>query len=109
MQFFCRKNCNISKKMFQELRKHKIFINDFEYCPYHPNAKIKRFRKISNLRKPNNGMIKKILKKWPVNIKKSFMIGDSVMDEMCAKKSGIKFYYTSKKFNLLCSEICKYL
>ena len=31
-------------------------------------------------------MIKQLLKKWPIDIKKSFMIGDRLSDKQCAKK-----------------------
>lgn len=36
-------------------------------------------------------MIRKILKRWPVNIKKSFLIGDNFKDMQAAKKSNISF------------------
>ena len=37
-------------------------------------------------------MIKNIFEKFLVNKKKSFMIGDKKSDEMCAKKSNLKYY-----------------
>ena len=37
----------------------KIYINDVKFCPYHPDAKIKKYRKRTNFRKPGNLMIKK--------------------------------------------------
>ena len=42
------------------------------------------------MRKPNNVMFKLINKKWKVDKKKSFMIGDQLTDMQFAKKSGIK-------------------
>lgn len=86
----------------KELEKKDIFINDVEYCPYHPHAKIKKYKKISSLRKPNNGMIKNILKKWPVNISQSLMVGDSITDEQCAKKSKLKFKLFDNNFLKIC-------
>ena len=43
-------------------------------------------------------MIKKILKKWKVNIKKSFMIGDRKSDELAAKKSNLYYEYVKHNF-----------
>ena len=41
-------------------------------------------------------MIKKAIKEWSINIKKSFMIGDQKTDLLAAKKSNLKFIYIKK-------------
>jgi len=43
-------------------------------------------------------MIKNILKKWLVNKRRSFMIGDKDSDKKCAKKSDLLFSYTKNDF-----------
>ena len=43
-------------------------------------------------------MIMKIVKKWNINLNKSFMIGDSKTDKMAAKKSNMYFEYVKKDF-----------
>lgn len=43
-------------------------------------------------------MIKDILRKWPTDIKKSFMIGDRKSDEQCAKKSNLYYEYAKSNF-----------
>ena len=83
-----------------QLSKHKSCINDFYYCPYHINGTIKKYKKKSFDRKPNNGMILKAIKKWNINIKKSFFIGDSLSDKLAAKRSKIKFINYKEKFDL---------
>ena len=88
----------LNRKLKNYLKKNKIIINDIQYCPYHPNAILKRYKKISGYRKPGNLMIKKILKKWNVNLKKSFMLGDQISDELAAKKSGLYFEYVKNNF-----------
>ena len=70
-------------------------------------AKIKKFRKRSNYRKPGNLMIKSIIKDRLINLNKSFMIGDKISDFKCASKSGIKFYYTQKNFKQLILSIIR--
>jgi D-glycero-D-manno-heptose 1,7-bisphosphate phosphatase len=76
--------------------KKNIYINEVKFCPYHPKAKIKRFRRRSSFRKPNNSMINEILRDWDVNIKRSLMIGDKKIDQQCAQRSKLKFIYYSK-------------
>ena len=41
-------------------------------------------------------MIEKAIKKWKIDRKLSFMIGDKITDKLAAKKSNIKFFYRSK-------------
>ena len=73
--------------------KNDIYFNDVKYCPYHPRASVKRYKKNSLLRKPGNLMIKEIFKRWDINKKQSFMVGDKKLDYLCAKKSNLKFFY----------------
>ena len=84
---------NLHSKLKTLLSDKKIYIDQVEYCPHHPKAKIKKFRKKCSCRKPGNLMIRKILKKWNINLKKSFMIGDQIKDKLAAEKSKIKFQF----------------
>ena len=45
-------------------------------------------------------MIIKAKKKWNIDNKKSFMIGDKKIDLLAAKNADLKFYYKSKKKTL---------
>ena len=92
-QFF-----NLQNYIKQKLQKKDIFFDDINFCPYHPEAKIKKYRKKSQLRKPGNLMIKQIRNKWSVKLKESFMIGDQVTDKICAKSSKLYFEYSKKDF-----------
>ncbi len=86
----------LQNKIKLDFIKNKLFINDVKYCPHHPKATIKRFKKKCLCRKPGNKMIKDVLNSWSINIKKSIMIGDKRSDELAAKKSKILFQYVSK-------------
>ena len=90
------------------LKKNNTHLDKILFCPFHKNGIIKKYKKNSNLRKPKNGMFKIVNKKWKVDKKKSFIIGDQITDMEFAKKSGIKgflfkeknlyFFIKSKKF-----------
>ena len=75
----------------KNLKTYGAKIDDFFHCPYHPNAKIKKYRKKTNLRKPGNGMLLNLFQDWSIIKEKSIMIGDQISDEICANKTGIKF------------------
>ena len=87
------------QKLHLNLKKYfinkDIRIDDIRFCPFHPDAKIIKYKKHSGFRKPGNLMIKSIQKAWPINMKKSFMIGDQKTDEICANKSNLNFEYVS--------------
>lgn len=82
-----------------ELKKIDAKIDDFFYCPYHPRGIIKKYKRNSNLRKPNPGMILKAKKMYNIDLDQSFMIGDKNSDKICAKRANVKFFY--KRNNLL--------
>ena len=49
--------------------------------------------------------IKKILRKWNIDIKKSFMLGDKLSDKQAANKSGLYFEYVKNDFYLQIKKI----
>ena len=52
-------------------------------------------------------MILNIFKKFLINKKKSFMIGDKNSDKECAKKSNLYFSFTNSNFLNLTKKIIK--
>lgn len=87
-QFF-----ELTEWMLSELNKRGCYIDQVYHCPFHPQAKVKRFKKKTKLRKPGNGMILKALKDWNIIKTKSFLIGDSVTDIVAGEKTGISSHF----------------
>ena len=85
----------------KKIKKNKAIINDIFYCPFHPTGGRGKYKKNSFDRKPNPGMLLKAIKKWKIDPKKSFMIGDQKSDYLAAHKSKIYFEYKSNRNNLL--------
>lgn len=78
--------------MAADLAKIGAHIDAFEYCPYHPNALIERYRQLSHRRKPGPGMINDLLERFPVDVNRSILIGDKPTDMEAARAAGIKGY-----------------
>ncbi len=105
--FTIKKFVNLHKQLKEILIKEKIYINNVMFSPYHIDAKITKYKKNSQFRKPGNLMIKEILKTWDVSLNKSFMIGDKISDQICATKSDLYFELAKDNFNSQIKSIVK--
>ena len=82
----------LHKGMADDLSKIGAHIDAFEYCPYHPEASIERYRRASHRRKPAPGMINDLVERFPVDVSRSILIGDKPTDLEAARAAGIKGY-----------------
>lgn len=76
--------------MARELEAQGARIDAFEYCPFHPDGCIERYRRVSERRKPQPGMILDLFKRFPVERNKSIVIGDKQSDMEAARSAGIE-------------------
>ena len=97
----------LHKKLLSYLKKRRVVISAIEYCPFHPKGIIKKYKKRSEYRKPGNMMIKKIVKDWKVDVRKSFMLGDNKKDKLAARKTKLYFEYVKNDFYLQVKKISK--
>ena len=100
-----KKFLDFQKKINIILQKKKIYIYDTQYCPFHTSGKILKYKKKSILRKPDNGMFKNIEKKFLIDIKNSYLLGDKEIDKKMAKKSHLKFFYADKHVKTITKKI----
>tara|TARA_B100000767_G_C19681759_1_gene499901 strand:+ start:624 stop:1136 length:513 start_codon:yes stop_codon:yes gene_type:complete len=87
----------VHKHLQKILNNNNSSLDKILFCPFHEDGTIKKYKRKSILRKPNNGMFKVINLKWKVDRKKSFMVGDQYTDMQFAKKSKIKGFLFNKK------------
>ena len=88
---------NWMKEKFKEKGAH---IDDIYYSPYYELSKKKFSYKEKMRRKPNKGMIIEAKKKWLINMKESYMVGDRDVDKKLAINAKLKFIRVNSNTNL---------
>ena len=85
---------NIHNKLKTLLGEKGAFVDDIFYCPHHPDkgfeGEVPELKFDCECRKPKTGMIDKAVKKYNIDLSKSYMVGDSTMDLETARNAGIK-------------------
>ncbi|WP_231711301.1 HAD family hydrolase [Xanthobacter dioxanivorans] len=75
--------------MARQLAEGGAWVDDWRYCPFHPEATVEAYRAAHPWRKPAPGMILDLLARWPVDTARSLLIGDQPSDMEAAAAAGI--------------------
>lgn len=85
---------DVNGHMLDKLNANGIEIDDIQMCPHHPTGSSRSGEKFlirkCGCRKPGIKMIDNILKKYCIDIKTSYMIGDSFTDIQAGKRAGLR-------------------
>jgi D-glycero-D-manno-heptose 1,7-bisphosphate phosphatase len=65
-------------------------IDRHEFCPYHPEATVERYRQDSDLRKPRAGMILQAAEALALDLSRSWLIGDAPRDVEAGRAAGCR-------------------
>ncbi|MEE2923587.1 MAG: HAD family hydrolase [bacterium] len=87
--FFTEEQLHETNERLQDLLELKFL--KIYFCPYHPQAKVLKYRKVSSCRKPEPGMILQAFEDFPqIDREQSLMIGDSIRDVEAGISAGLK-------------------
>ncbi len=73
-----------------QARLHGGTIDDWRYCPYHPEGTVPEYRRASDWRKPGPGMITSLIDDWQLTPGHCIMVGDQETDAAAAEAAGIR-------------------
>lgn len=75
--------------MAERFAERGAHVDEFEYCPHHPEGKVERYRKACDRRKPGGGMLRDLMGRWNVDAARSFLVGNMPHDVEAARAAGI--------------------
>lgn len=81
--------------MADSLRAAGGTVDDWRYCPYHPEATVPAYKRESDWRKPNPGMLNSLLADWQINPRHCVLVGDQSTDAQAAAAAGVPGYIFS--------------
>ena len=80
----------IHDRLKQLLAEKQASLDKIYYCPYHPDGIVQKYRKESNCRKPNPGMLLRAYAEMKIDLEQSWCIGNSMRDVEAGAKAGCK-------------------
>ncbi len=83
---------DIHIKMIDELSRFNARIDDIRYCPHHPDEEC-------NCRKPRTALFEQVIQERAINVKRSFMIGDTLKDIDAGRAVGCRTILVTTSFN----------
>jgi D,D-heptose 1,7-bisphosphate phosphatase len=81
---------DIHNRLEQLLAEKNAFLDRIYYCPYHPQGVVKKYRQVSELRKPNPGMLLKAAEEMDLDLDQSWCVGNSSSDIEAGLRAGCK-------------------
>ena len=100
---------DINRFIVKKLSSEGIVFDDVRICPHHPKGQYvtddTHLIKDCDCRKPKTGMIDTVLRKYNIDIKNSYMVGDSYTDILAGQNAGLSTVFLG---DLKC-DLCKRL
>ena len=75
--------------MAGEVRAWGGTVDDLRFCPFHPDAALAAYRRVSNWRKPEPGMVLDLLQRWQLDPARCILVGDQPSDLAAAAAAGV--------------------
>jgi D-glycero-D-manno-heptose 1,7-bisphosphate phosphatase len=80
----------IHAKFQKDLGASGARIDRIYYCPHHPTAGIPPYRVDCDCRKPRPGMLHRARKEMGVDLSRSYVVGDRIVDVLAGRNAGAK-------------------
>jgi D-glycero-D-manno-heptose 1,7-bisphosphate phosphatase len=93
MKHFSRRTLSeITRKMIRELKQAGAFLDGVYYCLHHPEKGKGKLKKHCACRKPKPGLIFQATRDLNLDVRNSYLIGDSILDVQAGLRAGCKTF-----------------
>ncbi|KKQ49519.1 MAG: D,D-heptose 1,7-bisphosphate phosphatase [candidate division TM6 bacterium GW2011_GWF2_38_10] len=89
------------------LRQKGIFIQDFYYCPHHPDSGLGDYRRVCSCRKPAPGLLLQAAADYSLDLSQSLLFGDASRDIEAGKAAGCKSFLMQDLLQKTLQEVAK--
>jgi D-glycero-D-manno-heptose 1,7-bisphosphate phosphatase len=79
---------SINERMVRDLGLHGARLDAIYYCPHHPEFGEGDYRRECDCRKPSPGMVEQAVRRFGIDVKKSFVVGDHRGDIVLGRNVG---------------------
>lgn len=80
----------VHERLAALLARESARLDGIYYCPHHPDHGEPPYRARCACRKPGIGMIEQAARELEIDLSRSYMIGDKIVDVECARAAGMK-------------------
>jgi D-sedoheptulose 7-phosphate isomerase len=67
------------------------------YCLHHPEGTINGYRLACQCRKPNPGLLHQAAREWGIDLCRSYIVGDGVVDVLAGRQAGTRTVFVSPR------------
>lgn len=86
--YFPESSVKIANRKIQSLlRTRGAWVDRFFYCPHYPGGQVKSLAVVCSCRKPKPGMVRQAARLFPIDLKRSYVVGDKMDDLLLTRKS----------------------
>jgi len=80
----------VHQKMTGELAAHGAKLDGIYYCPHHPTGQLQAYRIDCRCRKPLTGMLEEAAKRFHIDLRSSYVVGDGYRDMQLGFNAGAR-------------------
>lgn len=78
----------IHTKLERELEREGAWIDRIYYCPHHPTEGKPPYNIVCSCRKPETGMLRQAAQEFGLDLRRSFVVGDRIVDIQAGRAAG---------------------